>query len=80
MVLGLVTGSVDARALDTPATAALTLSIDETDEIADLGLVVPVVTSLDDSGRLAARIRSDVAPRYDHCLFVFRPPRAYAFN
>ena len=80
MVLGLVTGSVDARALDTPATAALTLSIDETDEIADLALVVPVVTPLDDPGPLAALIESDVAPRYDHCLLVFRPPRAYAFN
>jgi hypothetical protein len=79
MVIGLVAGSVDARALDTPATA-LTMSIEEADEVAEVELVVPIVTPLDETRAFGALITSDSPPRYDHCSFVFRPPRAYAFN
>jgi hypothetical protein len=81
MVLGLLAGALDARAVDTPATAALTVSIDEGEDAADLELVVPLITHDDAESRaLAAQITSEVPPRYEHSLFVFRPPRAYAFN
>jgi len=81
MVLGLAAGTVDARAVDTPATAALTLSIDASDDVADLELVVPVFTPVaGESCATGAPITSDSPPRYEHAEFVFRPPRTYAFN
>jgi hypothetical protein len=81
ITLGLLAAAVDARALDTPVTAALSITIDGCDDGADLELVVPVGSSLDDDCRpLAALITSESPPRYEHCRFVFRPPRAYALN
>ena len=80
MVLGLSAGVVDARAVDAPATAALTFSIDETDEAVDLALVGPTLTPSDEPRGLIALDASETPPRYEHSLFVFRPPRAYAFN
>jgi hypothetical protein len=81
IAFGLFAGAVDARALDTPATATLSVSIEESDDVADLEVVLPEVTPLDpESGAFAALITSDIPPHYEHCWFVFRPPRTYAFN
>lgn len=81
MVLGLCADPVDARATDTPATAALTLSVDACDDTADLALLVPLVAPLDPQSHvLGAPITSDAPPRYEHAQLVFRPPRTYAFN
>ena len=81
MVLGLAAGTGDARALDTEATASLTLSIDASDDVAEVELIVPILAPL--AGELcadAALITSDLPPAYEHAELVFRPPRAYAFN
>jgi hypothetical protein len=80
LVLGLGAGPLDARALDTPATAALTVSIEECDEAADFALLIPVVTPIDEIPAMASRIRSDLPSHYEHCFFLFRPPRAPAFH
>ena len=83
IALGLVAGSVDARALGTsppPATAALTLSVDQSDDLVEVGLVVPVLTPRDDTGPMPLLLGSEAPPGYEHCWFVFRPPRTYAFN
>jgi hypothetical protein len=77
IVLGLLAGTGDARAVDTPVTV-MALSVDEIDEGAEVALLVPVVTPIDESHGLDALIQSALPPHYDHCLFVFRPPRAYA--
>ncbi|HEY5950809.1 MAG TPA: hypothetical protein VIV40_35195 [Kofleriaceae bacterium] len=69
--------TVDARDLGTPPTAEL---IDQVDDAADIALVQPPTLPLDETLPLAPIMTSDSPPRFSPCSFVFRPPRAYAFN
>jgi hypothetical protein len=81
IALGLCASSVDARTLATPAaTSALSISVDPSDDLAELELVTFVVTLLDETRVAASLVTRDSPPRYEHCWFVFRPPRASAFS
>ena len=80
LTLGLVAGSVEARADVTPSTAALTISLAESDDLAEVELMLPAPELVEDTGGSAVSIANDSPPRYEPCWFVFRPPRAFTFN
>jgi hypothetical protein len=80
LTVGLVAGSVEARADVTPSTAALTISLEESDDLAEIELALPTPELVDDTSPTPILVTSDSPPRYEPCWFVFRPPRAYAFN
>ena len=80
LTLGVVAGSVEARADVTPSTAALTISLAESDDLAEIELAVPTPVLVDDTSPTPTLVTSDSPPHYEPCWFVFRPPRTYAFN
>ncbi len=80
LTLGLVAGSVEARADVTPGTAALTISLEESDDLAEIELALPTPELAVDTSPTPTLVASDSPPHYEPCWFVFRPPRAYAFN
>jgi hypothetical protein len=80
LTLGVVAGSVEARADVTPSTAALSISLAESDDLAEIELALPTPELVDDTSATPTLVTSDSPPHYEPCWFVFRPPRTYAFN
>ena len=78
LVLGLCIGS--AQAHDLAAQPAIAVVVDEVDDSSEPEVVVVELDSVQESRRDGARIAYEAPTHYQPCLFVFRPPRTYAFN
>jgi hypothetical protein len=77
IVLGLVASSLLAPSQATPAAAALVDSIDDGTDVELLAVATPGARDMRPEIAVVPTARP---PLYDHPLFVFKPPRAYAFN
>jgi hypothetical protein len=77
IAFGLLAGSLQALGPATPGVAAL---VDSVDDGADVELVAVAAPGTRDARPETTLVFSAQPPLYDHPLFVFKPPRAYAFN
>lgn len=77
IMLGLTNAVVEASDLDTVVETAL---VDEVEDCSELDLIMPPAAASDPVHAFDACAATGQPPRYQHLLFVFRPPRAPAFN
>jgi len=79
VTLGLLVSAADARELSAPPTAAaLVDAFDDTAE--DVAIVIPTPLTSEEIHALGDFALPDAPAGHQPCLYVFRPPRAYAFN
>ena len=79
VTLGLLVSAADARELSAPPTAAAL--VDEVDDSAEDVAIEPLVVPLSEEFHAVGMfVMPDAPAGHQPCLYVFRPPRAYAFN
>lgn len=80
VTLGLLVSAADARELSAPPTAAALVDdrIDDSAEDVEIGL--PPAVPPEEIHAAGVYVAPDAPAGHQPSLYVFRPPRAYAFN
>jgi hypothetical protein len=76
VALGLLVGSAQAH---TPSAPVVVL-VDQVDDADEVGVLVTTAAPIEESRASAPLCATDAPAGYRPCVFVFRPPRTYAFN
>ncbi|HEX5062951.1 MAG TPA: hypothetical protein VFV99_26435 [Kofleriaceae bacterium] len=78
VTLGLLVSAADARELSAPPTAAAL--VDAVDDTEDVALALPPTLTPEEFHVVNDFALPEAPAGHQPCVYVFRPPRAYAFN
>ena len=79
VTLGLLVSAADARELSAPTTVASLVDQVE-DSAEDVALAPALIVPTEELPAASVFAMPDAPAGHQPCLYVFRPPRAYAFN